>query len=420
MTLEEFYDLFEAHRKAGFPELELIELDSAPLTEIDYPIKTVTHEYGYTLDLPDGWAEEDGHSGLFLYNRSRTEGDLIVRVQPVQRWTTLRQFAEHVHDNLRNDWWPTASLFSVTSFERGRQGDQEFFSLRYRVRESPKFCTLVVQERIYVADFELNIDPQGFRVRHQFCDGQSRSLRWSSTRILDGFRVVTRPAGYYRQSVDVDGVTVKANDAVDSEALKTAAEIVSVMLNGRDDVDECMASAGAAVAIVPKDEYVTSVPEFKWLTGRSDFTGRPYDGFAIRGLGAVKGQPVSATSEENLLRLPSDPLSFVDVTVHEFAHAIQNLCFLVNDHEKWNGFYDEIRRENLFPSAHAMANTEEFFAVFSTLYFGATDELSFWLAPKDAAREALKREFPDIFAFLQNIYGVVTADLEELVPSLSE
>jgi hypothetical protein len=186
--------------------------------------------------------------------------------------------------------------------------------------------------------------------------------------------------------------------------MHVAADIVETMLSGRPDIGDCMAGVYAGLAIIPKDDYITTLPEFAYLKGQSDFTGRPYESFQLRGTGAIPGQPVSATSEETLLGLtgdkyPSYPFGSL-VTVHEFAHGLQNLCFNQDDHDRWDEFYDAALQADIFPDTHMMTNVREFFAVFTTAYFGVTDELG-----RGAARSTVEEDFPEIFESLEEIYG---------------
>ena len=46
---------------------------------------------------------------------------------------------------------------------------------------------------------------------------------------------------------------------------------------------------------------MTTLPEYTYLKGTKDFTGHPRDGFYLRGLGGVRGQPVSSVGEEQFL-----------------------------------------------------------------------------------------------------------------------
>ena len=298
-------------------------------------------------------------------------------------------------------------MFQITRFEKDRANGQEFYSLTYRVQEAPRYCALDVEERLVLAS-SLPGGNRGFRVRGFSCREDASHFRRSRSNILNSFSVTTRPATYYKQFLNIQGITIKAAGKVDPEALYAAADIVDVMLDGRDDLPKCLANTGAGLAIIPKDEYITTVPEFAFLKGKIDHTDpnmdRPYDSFIIRGAGGVSDQPVSGTSEENLLRLQEDPLGFVDVTIHEYAHAMQNLCFTQGDRQKWNGFYSDARQANAFPGEYAMVNDNEFFAVLTTVYFGATTELG----DKAAVRKTLEDDFPGVWGFLEEIYGAIT------------
>ena len=222
--------------------------------------------------------------------------------------------------------------------------------------------------------------------------------------ILDSIRITTRPATYYKQFMSARGVTVKAAGEVDSAAVEAGADIVAAMLSGRDDIARCMVMERAELAIIPKDQPATSLPEYVYLRGTRDFTGRGRDSFDIRGLGAISGQPVTSAGEEQVLgrfgpQHPFYPFRGL-VAVHEFAHGIQNLCFTAEDHKEWNGFYTEALRAGLYPGTHMMADVHEFFAVFSTGYFEVTDELG-----QGSDRDTLKNRFPEVFLTLDEIYG---------------
>lgn len=81
----------------------------------------------------------------------------------------------------------------------------------------------------------------------------------------------------------------------------------------------------ATVAIIGKKQNITDLPPYAFLKGMYTFDGRPY--WTIRGVGAPDTRfTVSATAEENLLFLSSDPYVPWEVTiVHEFAHTVDNV-----------------------------------------------------------------------------------------------
>ena len=396
MTVEEFYSLFDAHRTAGYPDLTIPEPVPHPMPEPRYSIITATEEYDYTLDLPYRWVED--RKGWYSGGDS---GKLKVRLQALENEAALREFAESVRDNLRNDWWSDASLFRVTSFRKERHGDQQFYSLKYRVRESTRSCTFDVEERIYLAD-TLPGAPYGFRVIYRLCDWEVPGAHSSRTRLLDSFSIVTQPTEYYKQFINVEAITIKANDVVEAVSMHNAAYVIETMMKSlREDIQECLINAGAALAISPEGETIVTLPEFAHLKGKtSDTTGKLID--ESGGLGPEKGQPVSGVIE---ITISSG--SFV-VTVHEFAHAVQNLCFTANEHEEWDRFYDEAEQIDLFPGAYGMTNSKEFFAEFSASFFEQQDVIQRrWTVDEEEeglTRHQLSAKLPDIFNFLAELY----------------
>ena len=72
--------------------------------------------------------------------------------------------------------------------------------------------------------------------------------------------------------------------------MEVAADIVNLMLAHRPDIAQRMSDAGASRAIIPKDGYITEIPELSHLQGRLDPNGNPYDSFRVRGAGGTPGQ----------------------------------------------------------------------------------------------------------------------------------
>ena len=373
-----------------------------PIGGVDNSITKRDKEYHYVIDLPDNWSEEwPGR-----YGSTSPWGRLLISSQYLPSGYTLDQFTQLVLHNPQRDWWSNPSLFKITSVEEVFQDGQPAKRVRYRVQEAPQYCVLDVEELVVVSQV-LPGNPQGFRVKAWMCEHDITAHGPARDRILESFRVTTRTAAYYRQFLSVKGVTVKADATVNPNALKAGAEMVAAMLSGREDIVRCMARTRAELSIIPRDQTLTSVPEYAYLKGTTDFTGRSRDTYDLRGVGGVPGQPVSSTAEEQVLgnrdsKHPYFPYRGL-VTVHEFAHGIQNLCFTEDDHEEWDGFYREAVQEGLYPGTHMMSNVMEFFAVFTTGYFGVTDELD----PVNS-REALRRRFPQIFQALDEIYEGAT------------
>ena len=369
-----------------------------PATTTSSGIVVRSHNYGYAIDMPPGWTKV---SSRVFDEEWEGEGALRIRSYNQPAGTTLDQFARWVRDTALQDWWENPSLFEITAFEKRQVGGQDWYVLKYRVQESPQYCILDVEEVLGLGPSRAG-PARGFRAQHRMCDweGFDRTRR----QVLDSLRVVTTPS-YYTQFLNFRGIWIKAPGEVESQALHVAADTLDRMLdNIRRGIPECLAASGADLAIIPKDSYVTALPEFAYLKGKRDRTGRPYEGFALRGLGGVPGQPVSATSEENLLGLAGDSHAFIDVTIHEYAHAIQNLCFTPAEQAAIEALFGNTKRLGRFDGAYAMTIVDEFFAIFTTAYFDATRELSDYGIPRRGGREALRQRVPEIYKFMERIY----------------
>jgi len=217
------------------------------------------------------------------------------------------------------------------------------------------------------------------------------------------FQPSTQPVAYRQQLVE-QGILIKAPASVDQGALSAAAVIARQMLgNIRPDIRARLVASKAAIAIIPKDRYVTALPEFAYQSGRKDATGREYDSFKIRGLGAVAGQPVTATAEENLLHLRGDTMKGMSVTHHEFAHAVMNLGFREADRAAWARIYRNGEAGKLFRDCgaegdFAMHNPDEYWAVLSTAYFSRN-----WSVLNTPA--VIVSHDSAAYEFLRSIYG---------------
>ena len=378
-----------------------------------YSIVNNNLDYSYTISLTNAWDQE--REGV--YSRTFPWSQLRVTSQYIETGNNLKNFSETVRSGLRDEWWPNASLFDISSVEEVQLGDVPSYRMRYRVQESPQYCLVDVEEAIVISD-ALPGYPKGFRVRAWMCESQVRAHGSERGETLDSLRIVTIPSPYYQQFIFTNGVTVKATDGVDPAALRAGADIVVTMLSGRQDLARCMAQRGAALAIIPRDQPVTTLPEYAHLRGTYDFTGRSRDTFDLRGLGAAEPlHPVSSAGEEQLLGQfgPQHPYYPYRgwVAVHEFAHGIQNICFTAADDIRWREFYVAALNANLYPGTHMMADVKEFFAAFSTGYFEVTYELG-----PDSTRDSLKTRFPSVFESLDAIYGGATLPQEyrEIIP----
>ncbi|MEW9919844.1 DUF4214 domain-containing protein [Marimonas sp. MJW-29] len=207
---------------------------------------------------------------------------------------------------------------------------------------------------------------------------------------------VTVPSRFdpvYTQAYAWLGQYTLASDAVSPVALTTATETAANMLRHRPDIAARLADADSRIAIIPGNETTLLIPE------HAPFAPQ-------KGYGGTLGIPVTSVTENNILRLQS-PLNAhptQNITVHEFAHAIENI-----------GFDDALRLElstayalamdgGLWANTYAATNEDEYFAEMSNAYFDHE-------RPPDAftnfvnTREELAEYDPLGFALLEKVYG---------------
>jgi len=353
-------------------------------------------DYAFAIDIPAGWTQEQSYVADAEW---MGDGSLRIRSYSYPTGNTLDNLARTIRDNARDDWlYPL--VFAIESFEKQDVAGRTRYVLKYRVKDGPGSCTLDVEEVIMLGGSEVG-PARGFRAQHRMCAWEEFAVTRRS--LLDSLRVVEIPS-YYTQFLQSGSVWIKAPGQVDPRTLHAAADRVERMLaRVRHGIPDCLADAGVELAIYPSDSYVTELPEFAELKGRHDDTGYPYDEF--RGLGAIPGQPVSGIPEENLLALLGDTGAWSDVTIHEFAHAIHNLCFDSAENLHIEALFDRAKRLGRFEDTYAMTDVEEFFAVFATLYFNATWELSEFGMPGSWGRFALLQRAPDVHAFMESIFN---------------
>ena len=407
IDVAELFDVIDAY--FGRTPLSTPEPPPTPLpTATPLPTPTVVPgigslfqqamEYDYAISLPENW-QQDGEG---RYSSESPWARLRISSHRLSEGTTVDRFAEIVLEGLGQDWWFTPSIFEIISVDDDLSGDQPTKVVHYRVQEAPQYCVLDGQDMMIVAD-DLAGYPQGFRVRTWMCESEAASYAPTRESILDSFQVTTKPAEYYTQFLPVKGVMVRAHESVDPAALQAGAEILDAMLSGREDIPGCMARNGGDLAIIPRDQFNTDLPEFADLKGTKDWTGRSRDTFDIRGLGGTGARPTTAGEEQLLGNWePHHPWYPYRgwVAAHEYAHAIQIVCFTQEDHEQWDSFYEEALDAGLYPGTHMMHDVREFFAVMSTVYFEVSNELGDVIT-----RENLAERLPDIYGFLEEIYG---------------
>ncbi len=360
--------------------------------EVPYPVVTREQGYGYTIDIPSDWVDRG------YYIESVPHGGLSILGFDLPAETTLEQFAESVRNDLEQQFSMAATVFEITSFEKRQSGGQDSYIIEYRLRTSPEYCVEDIIEQIALGS-SLPGPVKGYRVRHRVCESDlSTQLDRIRKETLDSFRTVTIADAYYKQFISRPGVLIKAPGKVDPEALRKAAEILDVMLDGRPDIPDCLGRIGSALAIVADGDPLTALPEFSHLRDLEGETGEYLNSLHAPGAGGGRRVPVSATPEQMLRGFAAYP-PFRDV--HEPGHHLQ-ICFTESDNQKWMEMYqDAVARVGTIEDPIDRLvdqNHMEFWAGFASFYFHR----------HYAPRRYVEFLYPEAFAFVESFYGKLT------------
>ena len=349
-----------------------------------YQVITRDQEYAYSIDIPKG--------------RNSFRFDAF----ELADGTSLEQFARSVGGGMPAELRHLGlylSLVEITSFERTQVGDHEAYSIAYLVKNRvrcPGYHYYEDVVEILVLASSLPGNPQGLRARSGACRGrdqhQAKADDEFRTSILNSFRVTTRPSSYYTQFVFAHGITVKASSKVAPEALVKAAESITRMMVGlRHDIRDCLTRSGTAMAIFPEDGFAGDLPHVD---------SRYYFGFR-GGLGPDVIYRTMATPEGDMFM----PRYAGATTMHEFAHAVMDLCFTLEDYAEVKDLYNDARAANAaFPGSYARTNAGEFFAETSNAYFHIPAR-EYRDAYYGTPRDALGQTLPQTVAFLESVYG---------------
>lgn len=222
----------------------------------------------------------------------------------------------------------------------------------------------------------------------------------ASTRTSEPTRTPEPIVEYYTQIVSADGIVIKASKEVDARALQRAREIVLQMTAARQDIKTKLAQAGTSMAVIPKNGFLTQLPEYAKFKGQITVDGRSFD--SLRAYGPARGRLTGATSEENLLRLYSAGNNYQDYTVHEFGHGVMEIGFTAEEVARLKELYEQTKTGGKFSKyAYAMSNHLEYWAVFTQSYFEAGGDNTA-IPPLTE----VKANDPEAYKFLQSIYGV--------------
>ena len=208
--------------------------------------------------------------------------------------------------------------------------------------------------------------------------------------------------GFFTKSLDFHGIAIKAPDVVVDEALYAAWDRLFMMLRHQPNVISNLASAGAELHIIGRDQVTTDLPEWRHDKGvpRPEYKGKTRDE-RTRGMGGL----LTSCGEENLLKLEKDRYRGRDICIHEFSHNIRNHGIPRDIRARFDNQYKRSLAAGLWQKSYAGSSPDEFFAELTMWYFGTPGDLHMTGPKPENGPEGLKKYDPDAFALLDEFYS---------------
>ena len=209
--------------------------------------------------------------------------------------------------------------------------------------------------------------------------------------------------GFFGKRLNFHGIPIKAHQVVADEALFAAYDRLSRMLTNLPGVVSNLATAGAELHIIGRNQVTTDLPEWRHDKGKPiwepTYNGQTRDQ-RTRGMGGR----LTSCGEENLLRLEHDRYRGRDICLHEFAHDIRSFGIP----REVRARFDEQWRRSLaagrWAKSYAGSNPDEFFAELTMWYFGTHGDLGMTGTKPENGPEGLRQYDPEAFALLDDFY----------------
>lgn len=210
---------------------------------------------------------------------------------------------------------------------------------------------------------------------------------------LPAIQKITPPEDdFFSKSLDYHGIPIKAHADVDDTALLEARRRIDMMLENLPEIRAKLASAGAKLHIIGKNQVTSDLPEHRHMKGKPIAA---YNGLTVdqrtRGLGGL----LTSCGEENLLNLETDYYRGRDICVHEFAHNIRNVGMTHAQKQVFNQQREKSLANNLWVGSYAGSNNDEFFAELTMWHFGTFGDLAMSGPKPEKGREGLEKYDPE-------------------------
>lgn len=175
----------------------------------------------------------------------------------------------------------------------------------------------------------------------------------------------------FDKHLDADGIHLIATEDVADEALFRAAAILDDMLVNRPDIREALSNRRVHVVVLGRDEDIFDLTPYKQYRDRIEL--RRYGPGGPRGVGPNQLTPV-LVPEENILCDPNDRYYGYDITVHEYAHAIDFALQHGSQAGKFRNAlvnaYRPARADGVWQGTYPVSNTAEYWAAGVQTWFG--------------------------------------------------
>lgn len=206
---------------------------------------------------------------------------------------------------------------------------------------------------------------------------------------------------FYRKYTQVQGFPIVSSERVADPALREAAHLIGVLLEGKPAVAEALVTAKIRFAIMAKDEFTTTIPEHSHLRPRHYWDRR------ARGLGSSLEHPAVSCGEENLLDYPGDPYSTENILIHEFAHTL-HLQGLAKADPSFDGrlkqAYEAALAKGLWKGKYAGTNKEEYWAEAVQSWFDCNRENDYEHNHVNTRAELVAYD-PALAALVKEVFG---------------
>ena len=199
----------------------------------------------------------------------------------------------------------------------------------------------------------------------------------------------------YTKRAEAAGITIVGNKDVSDSAMGQAVKTVERIFKN-NDLEQRLAEEGAYLIIAAEKQGVLDLPEFACLgqTTRIDFNH-------VCGVADRADYPVATVNELDLVGDHKGPCAGLNILYHEVGHLVQGWTISPADYFDVRRFYQQAIDTGIYKRGtdYATTNANEYFAESTQSYF-------LWQNVNGSRDRAwLKRNDPDMFSLLMEIYG---------------